>query len=443
MITSAIVISAVLILAAATNTLSITTLIVTAVGTGLAYAAFKFSKEDGFESIEQFEKDKLLVVIVGGGFSGICAAVQLKRRKIPFVVFEEASSIGGTWWYNKYPGCACDLPGVTYSYSFYRYRGERFIPLQTETLCYLKKVSRHFGIDQFIQLNTKVLGCSFDEVEKKWRVKTSKGEELVCTHLVSAVGGLNVPRYPDIPGVESFEGDAIHTARWPMGYELNGKRVAVIGTGSSSTQLISNIADKVEGLSVFQRSPAWVLPPAAETLAPRFLNENHFVKEIMLNLNIAKLIVSGDMVLKTLMTKCRLSRWLKDPMKKEMAAQVMNEDVRYKLLPSIEFGSKRLILSNTYLPSFNKNNVQLVDEGILKITKHGITTEDGAHHHFDTIIFGTGFDSLNSMKGLKVSRNCVSLADVWGDCPNAYNGVMYPGFPNFFILLGPNTILGR
>ena len=404
----------------------------------------KKTRHGGFESIDQSEKDKLFVVVVGAGFSGICAAVQLRLRNIPFVVLEGASSIGGTWWYNKYPGCACDLPGLWYSYSFYKHKSSRFIPLQSETLSYLKEVCRHFGINDFIKLNTKVLECSFDDEKKNWIIKTANGEEVACTHLVSAIGGLTIPRYPDIPGIEDFQGDRIHTARWPAGYDLSGKRVGVIGTGASATQLISNIVDQVKELTVFQRSAAWVVQPASAMIAaPKSLSKYQIVNEFITRFNRTMLFISGDLMLKLIMTNGRLSRWLKGVLQKDMIQQVEREDVKRKIIPSTEIATKRLIVNNQYLPSFNNDHVKLVDQGIMKITQHGVTTTDRSTHDFDTIVFATGFDSLNSMKGLRILRNGASLSQSWDDCPNAYNGVMYPGFPNLFILLGPNTILGK
>ena len=285
------------------------------------------NSRDGFDNIDQSKKDELFVVIVGAGFSGICAAVQLRLRGIPFVVFEGASSIGGTWWHNKYPGCACDIPGLVYSYSFYKYKGPHFVPVQSETLSYLKEVCQHFGVIKFIKLNTKVLECLFDDKKKRWLVKTSDGEEVACTHLVSAIGGLTVPRYPRIQGLDDFEGDLLHTACWPSAFDLRGKKVGVIGTGASATQLITNITTQVKELIVFQRSAAWVVSPLVKLTAPKFLSKYNVVRELVKGVNRLLLFVMGDVVLNVAMTKGRMSRWLKVVFQKDMIQQVKKEEV--------------------------------------------------------------------------------------------------------------------
>ena len=350
----------------------------------------RIRNKNDFDSIDQSEKDELFVVIVGAGFSGICAAVQLRLRGIPFIVFEGASSIGGTWWHNKYPGCACDIPGLVYSYSFYKYKGPRFVPLQSETLSYLKEVCQHYSVTEFIKLNTKVSECLFDEGKKRWLVKTSNGDNVVCTHLVSAIGGLTVPRYPHIQGLDDFKGHQLHTACWPTGYDLRGKRVGVIGTGASATQLISNITNRVKELIVFQRSPAWVVSPAIKLTAPKSLFKYNIVKELVEGANRLLLFVLGDIVLNLAMTKGRFSKWLKVIFMRDMLRQVNRVEVQKKIIPSTEIASKRLIMNDQYLQCFNKEHVQLVDQGIDKITQTGVMTTDGLMYDIDTIILATG-----------------------------------------------------
>ena len=350
----------------------------------------RIRNKNGFDGIGQSKKDELFVVIVGAGFSGICAAVQLRLRGIPFIVFEGASSIGGTWWHNKYPGCACDIPGLVYSYSFYKYKGPRFVPLQSETLSYLKEVCQHYGVTEFIKLNNKVSECFFDDEKKRWLVKTSNGDDVVCTHLVSAIGGLTVPRYPYIQGLDDFRGDQIHTACWPTGYDLRGKRVGVIGTGASATQLISNITNQVKELIVFQRSPAWVVSPAIKLTAPKSLFRYDIVRELVEGANRLLLFVLGDIVLNVAMTKGKFSKWLKVIFKKDMLRQVNRVEVQKKIIPSTEIASKRLIMNDQYLQCFNKEHVQLVDQGIEKITQTGVMTTDGLIYDLDTIILATG-----------------------------------------------------
>eukprot|EP00111_Clytia_hemisphaerica_P016529 TCONS_00049001-protein len=360
------------------------------------------------------------------------------------MIIEQGSSIGGTWWWNKYPGCACDVPAYQYSFSFFKHEWSCPNPGQAETLAYIEKLADHYGLHEHIKLDTKVTECVFDDEYQVWMVSTSKKETITCSHLVSAIGALNIPKYPDIPGIDDFAGDSMHTSRWPIGYDLTGKRVAVVGTGCSAAQLIPSIVGKVRELFVFQRSAGLVFPPLC-IQTPKSIQGNDQLK-YMWNLFLRCLgFIMGDLTVKYIYTTTSnfLTRVVQDAIVKDMSNQIDSEELRQKLIPKEALGTKRGILRDDYLPCFNNPKVKLVDQKISCITQTGIETNDATSYSVDTIIYATGFDSLGSMKNLCISRNGKTLTKSWNNCPNAYNGVMCPGFPNFFILLGPNTVLAH
>ncbi len=384
-------------------------------------------------------------VIVGAGISGIGTAIELKKRKIEnFTVLEQAQELGGTWRDNHYPGVAVDIPAPNYSFSFAQNPGwSRLFAPGAEIQSYVQSVAERFGIKEHIRYGRSVESISFIEGEKHWQVNVKGGEKFLCKYVISATGILNQPKYPDIPGIDTFKGKMMHTARWDDSYDLKGKKVCIIGTGASAIQVVPAIAPEVKHLSVFQRTPIWVLPK----------NDREFnsviqgvLKYVPFSKWTLRFFINLGLEVGTYVTvnyqKLGLS---KDGLEKNLAryidSQVNDPEIAKKLKPNYGFGCKRPSISNTYLKTFNRDNVLLVTEGIEKITETGITTRDGVHHEFDLIILGTGFKVMEegNAPSFKVwGRNKVELGQFWKENRyQAFNSVSVPGFPNLFLTFGP------
>jgi cation diffusion facilitator CzcD-associated flavoprotein CzcO len=383
------------------------------------------------------------VCIVGTGFSGIGMAIQLKRDGIDdFVLIERADDLGGTWRDNTYPGCACDVPSHLYSFSFEPNPGwSRTFSPQPEIWDYLRRCADKYGVTPYIRYGHELTEAAWDEDEQLWRVETSNGT-LTADVLVSGVGGLSEPKLPDIPGIESFEGAAFHSAQWDHDVDITGKRVAVIGTGASSIQIVPRIQPKVGKLSVFQRTPPWIVPQRDRRLSRL---ENALYKlfpPAQLAMRAAiywarELFVLGFMRPRPGGPNERLSQ-------RHMQKQVPPGELRDKLTPNYRMGCKRVLISDAYYPALQQPNVELVTGSIAEITPKGVRTSDGVEHELDVIVFGTGFHVTDMPIAERVrGRDGLLLDDVWQGSPQAYLGITVAGFPNLFMLLGPNTGLGH
>jgi len=381
------------------------------------------------------------VVVIGAGFAGIGLGVQLRRRGIEdFVICERNQELGGTWFEHTYPGCGCDVPTHLYSYSFARNPNwTRLFPKQREILDYLKAIAGQHGVTSDIRLGTEIERCRWDEGSRHWCLDTTAGE-VSCDVLVSAIGATGEPDEPDVPGLAEFSGHRFHSARWDWEHDLSGERVGVIGTGPSAAQFVPKIRRQVERLTVFQRTPPWVLPHFdrplfdAERLLYRLVPQ---AQELQRQLFFAMYEACGV----GFRGRTELIAPIETLGRRHLRRQVADPVLREKLMPRYRFGCKRPILSNSYYPALASDNVAVVTEPILRADRGGLITADGKRHELDTLITAIGYRYNRSLTAFRITGSAGrTLGEVWDRSPRAYLGTTVPGFPNFFILLGPNSI---
>lgn len=398
-------------------------------------------------SANGFPSDVLEVLIVGAGFSGLGMAIKLLEEGITrFLVIEKADDIGGTWYYNQYPGCACDIPAHLYAFSFDRNPDwSRMYAGRAEIEDYLKSCAQRYGLMPYVRLNTAMCQAAWDETDSLWRVTTARGETIRARVLVSAVGGLHIPKYPEIKGLENFAGPAFHSTEWDAAVPLAGKRIAVIGTGASAIQFVPEIAPTAGRLLVFQRTPPWIIPKTDFAIPERW--RNRFRRMPLLGwLFRNALFWQFESRVFAFLSSRRLRKrlGLEKMALKHLEAQVPDPGLRAVLTPSYEIGCKRVLISNDFYPALQRPNVELVREKIAEVREHCIVTQDGREHPVDVIIYGTGFRATEPLYGTRIiGRNGVDISQTWKDRIGAYLGLTVSGFPNFFILLGPNTGLGH
>lgn len=383
------------------------------------------------------------VVIVGSGFGGLGMGIRLKQtNQDDFVILERAGDVGGVWRDNSYPGCACDVQSHLYSYSFApNPNWSRTYSPSAEIHAYLKRCAERFGMTPRLRLNHEVREARWEEEAQRWRIETNQGV-FTADILVAGVGALSEPSIPNIPGLSSFEGRVMHSARWDHSYALEGKRVAVIGTGASAIQFVPAIQPKVGQLKLFQRTAAWVVPRRDKAISPRA--QAWFAKFPLLQ-RIARAWLYWPRELFVLgFRHPAFMRYLARLVKKYLAKQVRDRDLRAKLTPNYTFGCKRVLISDDYLPSLTKPNVEVITNGIREIKAHSVVTEDGAEHEVDAIILGTGFH-VTDMPLAKYVRGLDgrTLEELWEGSPKAHLGTTVAGVPNMFMILGPNTGLGH
>lgn len=383
------------------------------------------------------------VAIVGSGFSGLGAAISLKQSgSEDFVIFERASDVGGTWRDNTYPGCACDVESHLYSFSFApNPEWSRMFSSQPEIWAYLQRCARDFGILPHVRFGHEVLSARWNAAQRRWQIETSAGS-YSADILIAAMGALSEPSMPALPGLERFAGPVFHSARWRHDYPLEGRKVAVIGTGASAVQFVPIIQQQVQKLTLFQRTPAWVIPRLDRAYSA-------LSKRLFAGLPALHGAVRTGIYLRRewLVLLFRHPRWMK---LFELYAQlylrlkVPEPALRKKLMPSFRIGCKRVLISDDYLPALSKPNVELVTSGIREVREHAIVSEDGVEHAVDAIILGTGFHATDMPFADRVlGSDGRSLNEHWQGSPEAHLGTMVTGFPNLFLLLGPNTGLGH
>lgn len=386
------------------------------------------------------------VVIVGGGFGGLCMAIQLRRAGIEnFVILEKAAEVGGAWRDNHYPGAACDVQSHMYSYSFEKKWDwtKRYAPWH-EIQQYILDTTQKYGIRPFVRFGQEVTGAHFDQATGRWTLRTGAGETFVCRHWVLASGPLHVPAIPDIPGLKDFKGKVMHSAQWDHGYDLAGKNVASIGTGGSAIQYVPEIAPKTRQLYVYQRTPAWVIP-RDERSYPAWRKALFKALPFTQTLHRWRLYWSNESRVWPIFNP-RLAKVGEKLLKQFIAYQVKDPELRRKLTPDYTLGCKRILISNKWYPTFNRPNVELVTDGIREIREHGIVTADGRERPVDCIILGTGFivDPRIYMKDFELTgRNGHVIGQDWAKSPTSYLGIATSGYPNFFQLVGPHTGLGH
>ena len=382
------------------------------------------------------------IAIIGAGFAGIGTAIRLQQAGIEsFTMFERGAEIGGTWRDNTYPGAACDVPSHVYSLSFEPYPGwtRKFSP-SDEIQAYLLRLVEKWGLRSHLRLGTEIVEARFDEARGAWTLTTGGGETFTARVVVSAVGGLVNPALPDIKGIESFAGEIFHTARWRHDYELTGKRVAVIGTGASAVQVVPSIAGEVERLTVFQRTPAWVVPKVDKRYSERTKRLFARFPWLLRASRFSQYALSEIMGPMIFLDAPRLSALGEGMSLRHLQAQVSDPALRDKLRPRFQFGCKRILISDDYWASFARENVELVTDPIEQVVCEGIDTKDGAHHPVDAIVLATGFAvGLAAAPFPVIGRGDRSLDSAWTGGASAYKGMTVSGFPNWFILMGPNT----
>jgi len=383
------------------------------------------------------------VAVIGAGFGGLGAAIALRQSGIDdFIVLERAEDVGGTWRDNHYPGCACDVPSHLYSFSFAPNPDwTRTFSRQPEIWAYLRDTARRFDVLDRVRFGAEMLAAEWDESDERWHLSTARGS-LTADAVIAAPGGLSEPSIPELPGIERFGGTLFHTARWNDDHDLTGERVAVIGTGASSIQVVPSIAPKVGRLTVFQRTPAWVMPRMDRAI-PRWRRRLFRHVPALQGLARGAIYWSREMLVLPLMHPVLMKR-LEQVAKRHLATQVRDPRLRARLTPDYRMGCKRILISNEYLPTFNRTNVQLVSSGISEIRESSILAEDGTEHEVDTIILATGFHVTDFPAAQRIrGRGGRLLAEDWRNGSSAYRGTTVTGFPNLFLITGPNTGLGH
>jgi cation diffusion facilitator CzcD-associated flavoprotein CzcO len=383
------------------------------------------------------------VGVVGGGFGGIGVGVKLKKAGIDtFTIYESSLGVGGTWWDNTYPGAEVDVNSNLYCYSFKSHEWTRTHAQQSELQKYLEEVVDQFGLRRHLQLGVTVASAIWDDERHVWEVTLDSGATDDCHVLVSAVGFLNVPRFPEWPGLEDFEGPKFHTSRWEQQHDLSGKTVAVVGTGSTAAQVVPAIQPVVKKLYVFQREPGWVMPKGERDLSD--VERRRFSKPWRRSLDRAKLRIRIERSLwggamfrpGTKLNRQREQACL-DYIGREFADR---PDLRQTVTPAYPYPGKRPILASTFYPALRKDNVELVPLAVSRLTRNGIVDTNGVERAVDVIVMATGFQAANYLSSIRVTgRHGVNLVDHWSGEPRAFLGITVPGFPNFFMLYGPGT----
>lgn len=390
------------------------------------------------------EERAVRVAILGAGMSGICMGIQLKRKGIDdFVILEKAESVGGTWRENRYPGIACDVPSHVYSFSFelnpnwsHSYSSGR------EIWDYCERCVEKYGLGPHIRFGTEVSDVVFDGA--RWTVTTKDGGRVTANLVVSGLGGLHSPKHADIEGLKGFEGPVFHTAEWPDGFDLKGRRVAIIGTGASAAQVLPAIADDVADVTVFQRSAAWVFPRLARDIPEKTRARFRRYPWLMRAYRWFLWTFMDVMGMLSLRRNGLLAKRLKQTGLKHLEESVRDPALRAKLTPDYEPGCKRRVIADDYLTTFNRVHVHLVTDPIARVEAKGVRDVSGRLHEVDTIIEATGFKPFDITDYVTiVGRGGRRLADVWAERVTSFRTVMVPGFPNFFMLLGPNSATGH
>jgi len=383
--------------------------------------------------------------IVGAGFSGLCAAIRLRQAGFEdFVVFERGADVGGTWRDNTYPGCACDIPSSLYSFSFeLNPHWTRMYPRQAEIWSYLRRLVQKYELRQYIRFHEEMLEAQYDEASARWTLDFRSGRKEEVDVFVNATGPLNKPAFPAVAGSDTFPGPAFHSSAWRHDVDLSDKRVAVIGTGASAIQIIPEVARTASKVQVFQRTPPWVLPRRdrpfaawerslyrAMPFAQRLLRWAIYVRQ--------ELLVFGFLGNASLQRKVRT--WAEAM----IARQVGDEQLRQKLVPQYAPGCKRLLVSNDWYPALQRENVELIDEAVAGIDGSRIVGAAGTVREADVLVYATGFAATDFVTPMKVrGRGGEDLATSWKKGAATHLGITVAGFPNLFLLVGPNTGLGH
>jgi len=385
------------------------------------------------------------VLIVGTGFAGLGMGIALKRAGIDtFTILERADSVGGTWRDNTYPGCACDVQSHLYSFSFEQNPNwTRMFARQPEIKAYLEGVATKYALLPHIRFGAEVVQARYDDTRKHWSVTTRDGHSYTARVLVSGMGGLSTPAYPQLPGIETFAGKAFHSAEWDHDYDLSGKRVAVIGTGASAIQFVPQVQQRAAQLDLYQRTPPWIMPKPDRAIGegerglyrrfPLLQRAFRALRYWMLESRVLAFVINPRiMALAERAARHHIRTSIKDPV------------LRAKVTPDFTFGCKRVLISDDYYPALTQPHVDVITTGIREVRAHSVVTVDGVERPVDCIIYGTGFKAQEPMpRGAIFGRDGVDILDAWKDGAEAYKGTTVAGFPNLFMIVGPNTGLGH
>ena len=384
------------------------------------------------------------VLIIGAGMSGICMGIQLLRSNIDnFVILDKANDVAGTWHYNTYPGSGCDVRSALYSYSFnLNPNWSTMFSLHDEIKDYFRECVQKYKLDKHIQLSTEVLSANFDETANIWRVTLADNTERTCRYLISGLGQLNVPYIPEFKGFENFQGTAFHSARWNHNIELDNKNISVIGNAASALQFIPHIVKQAKTINVFQRSPNYVIP---RNDRPYSKLEKKLFKffPLLQRLHRFWIFLRQEMFYGVIANKKISQRMLTNEFKRFISEHITDQDLIQKLTPSYPIGCKRILVSDNYYQAMNQPTLDLVVDPIASITDKEVVTQDGSKYECDVLIFATGFKTNELLSPINFNgRNNISLESAWKTGAESYKGVCMKGFPNLFMLYGPNTNLG-
>jgi cation diffusion facilitator CzcD-associated flavoprotein CzcO len=391
------------------------------------------------------ERGPRRIAIIGSGFSGLCLAIQLKKAGIQsFTLFEKADRLGGTWRDNTYPGAACDSPSFAYCFSFEQKTdwSRKWAP-QAEILEYMEHCAARYDLLPHLRFGTEIAGGRFDAGRGVWQLRTTAGESIEAEVLVSGVGQLNRPSLPGIPGLGIFAGPCFHSARWDHDVALDGRRVAVVGNAASAVQFVPQIAERARRLFVFQRSANWMLPKRDRAYSER--EKRRFARHPWL----AKLYrwwiwASFEMRFPVFRGSRWLSRRIRHLAEQHLRAQVQDPELAESLVPDHPVGGKRILISDDYYQTLQRSDVEVVTAGIDHLTRDAVVTKDGRTIPVDVVILATGFETTSFLAPMVIEgRDGRLLATEWKDGARAYLGIAVSGFPNLFIMYGPNTNLGH
>jgi cation diffusion facilitator CzcD-associated flavoprotein CzcO len=389
-------------------------------------------------ALHRSDASRPTVAILGAGAGGIAMGIRCQRAGFAYTIYEKSDGVGGVWRDNSYPGAACDVPSHLYSFSFeLNPWWSRTFATQPEILAYLERCTDQYGVRPHVRTGTAITEARWDGDAQQWELTSQAGERFRAHVLVSGLGMLNVPVVPDLPGADRFQGRAFHSSRWDHSKSLAGERVASIGTGASAVQYVPAIAPDVEHLTVFQRTPIWITPRIEGPYTPE--QQRRFARvplaarkhrlDIWRTYNSGQFGATDDLtVMQTELARSYLERKITDP------------ELRAKLTPDYPVGCKRPLTSRAWFPALTRSNVRVVTEPIAELTERGIRTADGEEHEVDTIIYGTGFKANEYLSTIEIyGEGGRRLHDDWSGGAEAYLGMTVAGYPNLFLLYGPNT----
>ncbi len=396
------------------------------------------------QSAEGGAETQVDIAIIGSGFSGLGTAIRLLGEgRDDFIVLERGDDVGGTWHFNTYPGCACDVPSHLYSFSFApNPNWSETYSRQPEIRSYLHRCADQFGVRDRVRLNTEVTGAAWDDEAERWAIKTSTGR-VSARVLVAGMGPLAEPKYPDVPGIESFKGHSFHSARWDHEFDLRGKRIAAVGTGASAIQFVPQVQPDVEQLYVVQRTPPWIMP---HTTRPVTRVEKLLYRSLPPLRKAMRGFVYGarETLVLGFVKNPRLMGLVERIARRHMRSQISDPELLAKVEPDYTIGCKRILPSNRWYKALGESNVELLTGGVREFREHSLVTGDGEEREVDAIVFGTGFQVTDMPVGKFVrGRDGRTLDEHWNGSPSAHLGMSVAGFPNLFLMLGPNTGLGH